>query len=367
MVLLRRVVRSRRRRIRRRAIPPRPPRLKFADRKLAGAVDPKTAGLLVTRSDRRRQARPARLVARRASACTGTAGSRSPNTGLDGLKDVTAVAAGDFDNDGLPDLCVRHRSRRRMLYHNTKGRFENARGAACPRGRFEAAVWLDFDHDYDLDLFLLGAKSVLLRNDGNGAVSRLHRAFPVRRPGTPSTRRRSASSPIPKSMDLAVSYADHAGVLYRDRLRGVFRSRRRSMPCPPARDRLSAVDLDNDGWIDLAFTAPAGVVAGMNRAGKFEPRSRCDAAGRDRFRRPRKPRPLRLDCRQRRATATRAWRNWRAEVAGRIAGRGGLGQADFDGDGRDGPGRGRAGWQRPPAAEPTRDAEPVAAASRSPA
>ena len=35
-----------------------------------------------------------------------------------------------------------------------------------PAGKYAKAVWIDFDHDYDLDLMLLGKKSVLLRNQG---------------------------------------------------------------------------------------------------------------------------------------------------------------------------------------------------------
>ena len=92
------------------------------------------------------------------------------------LKGVIFVAAGDFDNDGLPDLCVLTESGP-FLYRNLKGRSRRFQ-AALPPGRFERAVWLDFDHDYDLDLFLLGEKSALLRNEGEGGIPGLHGAFP---------------------------------------------------------------------------------------------------------------------------------------------------------------------------------------------
>src|SRR5262249_5499894 len=90
-------------------------------------------------------------------------------SGLEALKGVLSIAAGDFDNDGLADLCVLTESGA-ALYLNKKGHFEKA-AAQLPAGKFEAAVLLDYDHDYDLDLFLLGENSKLLRNNGTAGWS----------------------------------------------------------------------------------------------------------------------------------------------------------------------------------------------------
>jgi hypothetical protein len=68
------------------------------------------------------------------------------NTGLEDVRGVVSAAAGDFDNDGLADLCVLTESGP-LLYRNTKGRLEKV-NANLPAGRFEKAVWLDYDHDY---------------------------------------------------------------------------------------------------------------------------------------------------------------------------------------------------------------------------
>jgi hypothetical protein len=74
--------------------------------------------------------------------------------GLDGLTGVIDVAPGDFDNAGRMDLCVLTDTDP-MLYRNTGGRFVR-QTANLPARRFDAAAWLDYDHDYDLDLVLLG-------------------------------------------------------------------------------------------------------------------------------------------------------------------------------------------------------------------
>ena len=42
-----------------------------------------------------------------------------------------------------------------VLMANSHGHFGRV-DAKLPQRRFECAVWIDYDHDYDLDLVLLG-------------------------------------------------------------------------------------------------------------------------------------------------------------------------------------------------------------------
>ena len=92
--------------------------LKFADEKLAGSADPGTAGLLVISAEG--GATSDLLVWSR----TGIALYRHgkdlvADSGLADVKNVISVAAGDFDNDGLADLCVLTDAGP-QLYHNGK-------------------------------------------------------------------------------------------------------------------------------------------------------------------------------------------------------------------------------------------------------
>src|SRR5208283_1016421 len=96
--------------------------------------------------------------------------------GLEDLKGVVSVAIGDYDNDGFPDLCVLT-GRQPLLLHNVKGHFERAK-IDLPSGRFEKAVWIDYDHDYDQDLMLLGEKPVLMRNQGEAGFADHTADFP---------------------------------------------------------------------------------------------------------------------------------------------------------------------------------------------
>ena len=184
------------------------------------------------------------------------------NTGLEDVRGVVSAAAGDFDNDGLADLCILTESGP-LLYRNVKGKFEKV-DANLPAGRFEKAVWLDYDHDYDLDLLLLGEKSVLLRNQGTAGFVDHTADFPfVAGHAIDAVSYRWMADS--KAFDLVVSYADHAGVLYSDKLTGKYEA----IPLPdlPAGAKwLDAADVNDDSWLDIVSSA--GTL--LNRQGKFE-------------------------------------------------------------------------------------------------
>jgi tetratricopeptide (TPR) repeat protein len=243
--------------------PPAP--LKFEDRKLPGGVDAKTAGMLVL--DLNGDGHSDLLVwSRRGIAIYRHGTELIADTGLADLRNVISVAAGDFDNDGLPDLCVLTETGAHV-YHNVKGRFE-PKQLPIPDGRYEAAVWLDFDHDYDLDLFLVGANSLLLRNEGDAGFADYTAHFPFAHGHAIAA---SAFRVVPdtKGIDLAISYADRKAVLYRDQLRGVFEATPLDA-VPQGASDLTPFDIDNDGWIDLAYGTRQGVGLALNHEGHFE-------------------------------------------------------------------------------------------------
>ena len=240
-----------------------PASLRFADTKLDGTEDPKTAGMLVmdTVGDGSSD-----LLVWSSDGIRVYRKGKDPvaDSGLEDLKGVRFVAAGDFENSGLAGLCVLT-EKGPLLYRNVKGKFAKV-AAQLPAGRFERAVWLDFDHDYDLDLFLLGEKSVLLRNEGEHGFQDYSAHFPFAA-GRVVDALAFRLVPDSKGMDLLLSYADRGAVLYRDQMRAVFEAV--PVDAVPAGARmLQAVDIDNDSWIDVAFSGPQGVQFAMNREGK---------------------------------------------------------------------------------------------------
>ena len=174
------------------------------------------------------------------------------NSGLAGLKDVISVTPGDFNNDGLADLCILTASGP-VLYENKKGTFAKA-SPALPSGDFAKAIWIDFDHDYDLDLVLLGKKSVLLRNQG--AQGFVPHAFPFA-DGEALDGVAFRMVADTKSKDLLVTYKDKPATLYLDQLTAQYTAQPVSQ-IPAGATHLSSVDLDNDGNLDIVFDDAAG-------------------------------------------------------------------------------------------------------------
>ncbi len=242
--------------------------LRFAPRQLARGLDPATAGLAVLDADG--DGRPDLLAWSAAGATLWRSGmERVSPSGLEGLSGITAMVPGDFDNDGLPDLCVLTAApdgapgAGARLFHDENGRYR-ALPVALPAGPFAAAVWVDYDHDYDLDLLLLGDRSALVRNDGDGSWSEQTARFPFVAGKALAGVAFHAISDT-QGVDVAVSYADREAVIYRDRLGGTYEAEPLA-GLPRGARALAAADLDGDGWNDLAAAAPAGLVLLANRS-----------------------------------------------------------------------------------------------------
>ena len=126
-------------------------------------------------------------------------------------------------------------------------------------------MWLDYDHDYDLDLFLIGDDSRLLRNNGQAGFSDETNRFPFV-PGHALSAVPFDLEPDTPGFDLVVSYQDRPGVLYRDRLAGKYQAVDLK-ELPAASTLLPAKDLNHDGRTDLAAEPPLVL---LNLPGGFQ-------------------------------------------------------------------------------------------------
>lgn len=175
---------------------------------------------------------------------------------------VRSIAAGDYDNDGLMDLCVIGEEMP-LLLHNTAAGWKQVPLPA--RGTFNQCVWVDYDHDYDLDLFVLGEQQLLLRNQGAAGFVDQSKDFPFA-PGVAIDAVATRVIPDTRGFDLVVSYAEGGGVLYRDLLLGKYA--REPLPLLPAGAKyLSTADVDQDSKLDLVYTTGEGVawISGMEK------------------------------------------------------------------------------------------------------
>jgi len=241
--------------------PPRPPALAspepnpvYEDKILAGTTDPKTAGLIPIDATGKGQID---LLVWSAKGATlyrkGT--DLAEDSGLTALKDVIQIAPGDFDNDGLMDLCILTESGP-LLYRNSGGRFAPFK-ANLPQRRFDRAVWLDYDHDYDLDLVLLGDNPALIRNQGEAGFTDRTADFPfINGPVTDAYKLRVV--PDSKAFDLAVFYTNREPVIYRDQLGGHYKTE--SYKGQPKNHHQIEADFSNSGKLDRVNIAGDGSI-----------------------------------------------------------------------------------------------------------
>jgi Flp pilus assembly protein TadD len=131
----------------------------------------------------------------------------TPGSGLSlaGTQYCFAAVAGDYDNDGRPDLFVlRSADNQFILYHNDgEGRFSDRTKQTrlempAPKGSpYFSAAFVDADHDGDLDIFIAGQTNILFRNNGNGTFTDITDAAKVAARNSLS----SSSAIIPTDFD----------------------------------------------------------------------------------------------------------------------------------------------------------------------
>jgi tetratricopeptide (TPR) repeat protein len=173
---------------------------------------------------------------------------------------VLGAAAGDANNDGLMDVAVLTPAGV-VLYVGTGA------GKTIAAGVYTAALWLDYDHDYDQDLLLLGDAPQLLRNEGDKGfqpqpypfgAGKAVRAYALR------------VEPDSKALDVVMGYANGERVLYRDQLGGVYKAQpaERGPLAPPfdlrnrgayefAGEFYTAADLNGDGILEPVASVAA--------------------------------------------------------------------------------------------------------------
>jgi tetratricopeptide (TPR) repeat protein len=185
-------------------------------------------------------------------------------TGLDAKGRGVACAVGDFDNDGLPDLAVAT-SDRVILYRNLGGgKFEDvtAKVGIQQLNKPAGLTFVDFDHDGDLDLFITGAPeadgksgpNVMWRNNGNSTFTEY--TGPTGLAGSGNTTQAVLSDiNNDRAVDLITTGGNGAPTVYFNQREGAFRPIALYDDATlPASRGVAVFDFDKDGWMDVAVT-----------------------------------------------------------------------------------------------------------------
>jgi cytochrome c-type biogenesis protein CcmH/NrfG len=188
------------------------------------------------------------------------------------------AVAGDYDNDGKPDLFV-IRYGGLALYRNDGGKFSDITAAAgIPAYPYlpSSVAFVDFDHDGDLDVFIAGladlskapkggesgvfpddfaaAPNMLLRNDGNGKFTDVTSSAKLDRIG-------QSLAVVPtdfnnrRDVDLLIVNYGKAPELYSNQRDGTFRNvaKEVGLVVDGRWTCAAAGDLNKDGYTDFFF------------------------------------------------------------------------------------------------------------------
>jgi tetratricopeptide (TPR) repeat protein len=207
--------------------------------------------------------------------------------GLDPALHAIGCTAGDYDNDGAPDLALTAGGKVILLHNEKDSRFKNITEAAGIKGEHSLGVtFIDYDHDGDLDLYVtqfnatgaaFDAKfngNVMWRNNGNGTFTDV-----TEETGLAGTASSIAAVGTDYNNDRAVDIATTTQVrmptIFENPREGKFPARQpwsdSMMPLPRG---IAVLDFDHDGWMDLAFTHddPRSLSLWHNRPGEnFDP------------------------------------------------------------------------------------------------
>ncbi len=194
----------------------------------------------------------------------GTFAESTEASGLTFPGDVRALAWGDVDGDGSPDLAVLSVNATSVWRNDGAGTFSSV-GAPTSLPRFadpRAVIWMDVDRDGRLDLVAGGSAGMLaLRNSGDGLVD-VSSTWGV--PGGPVTGLAAGPQLLVATGSGLRAYAFSAGVLVDEST--AFGSATNF----PA-SAVAWTDVTGDGWLDVVATGSAGnsVLAGVSGELRF--------------------------------------------------------------------------------------------------
>lgn len=187
----------------------------------------------------------------------------SKEVGIDHTGKETSVVFIDYDNDGFLDLYV-VKEDGDLLYNNAeKGVFKNVTDDADIGSKTggSMALFFDLDHDGDLDLYETRSNlNLVFRNNGDGTF--LEQAAKMGLAGGEVDSRGAAFGDFDDDgdIDLFVVNKDTGNVLYSNQRQGIFKNvtEKSGLDSKDGSSAVTVGDYNNDGFLDLFITSLNG-------------------------------------------------------------------------------------------------------------
>ena len=183
--------------------------------------------------------------------------------GLKAKGRAVACAVGDYDGDGLNDLAVAMDGAVLLFRNLGNGKFQDvtAEAGLVSRNRPTGITFVDYDHDGDLDLLLTGTplkagdeSNVLWRNNGNKTFTEWTEPTGLGGSGTTAAAILTDFN-NDRAVDLAVTGDGPAPLLYVNPREGKYPTQPlyENEKLPPTVG-IAVLDYNKDGWMDIAVT-----------------------------------------------------------------------------------------------------------------
>jgi tetratricopeptide (TPR) repeat protein len=195
---------------------------------------------------------------------------------IDGVEVYSSIA--DVDNDGHLDLLILKEEGVAVFHNEQEGRFEEVADDAfdeSPEISGRKALFMDYDHEGDLDLIIGGKPNRIFRNDGDGKFTQISMENGYNSTASGTIDLALGDFDDDGDIDFIAVQEDGSNALYTNLRQGKFRNISQEAGIPPmtSSGAVAVGDYNNDGYLDLFFSTLDGSAYRLlknNSDGSFE-------------------------------------------------------------------------------------------------